>query len=330
VSYPEVRFHRYRKNPALREFFAETSLHAGDFISPIFIKEDGDKPQEVSSMPGVYQHSLNSLLDEVSAVMESGVRAVLLFGIPTHKDATGSSSFDANGIIQKSIRLIKKHFPKMIVIADCCLCEYTSHGHCGIMHNGQLDNDATLEMLQQIALSYAHSGVDIIAPSGRMDHKVGAIRHALERSGFPLVPVMSYAVKYASAFYGPFREAGGAGAVFTGDRKHHQMAPSQRREALREVSQDIGEGADMVIIKPGMPYLDIIRDVRESCQVPIVAYQVSGEYAMLKAGAKAQLYDERIAFHECLLAYKRAGADLIISYYAKEICAYLQEDYRAS
>jgi len=324
MTFPDLRFQRYRQTPALRDFFAEVHLHSRDFIYPIFIKEECDKPEAVLSLPGIYQHSLHSLIDEVAATVDSGINKILLFGIPKHKDPQGSSSFDGNGIIQKAARLIKKHYPNVVVIADCCLCEYTSHGHCGIMENGCLNNDATLGMLKKIAVSYAHSGVDIIAPSGRMDGSVAAIRLALEEAGHPLTPIMSYAIKYASAFYGPFRDAAGAGSVFKGDRKHHQIAPSQRREALRQAMDDIQQGADMLIVKPGMPYLDMIRDVRERCSLPISAYQVSGEYAMLKAAAKAQVFDEKAAFHECLLAYKRAGADTIITYYAKDICQQLQ------
>lgn len=328
MKYPEVRLQRLKRNENLRTLFSEVRLDKKDFIAPLFVKEGTDKPHPISSMPGIMQHSLNSILDEVAEISAAGVSAILLFGIPQHKDSEGSASFHAEGIVQQAIRAIKHKYPAMTLIADCCLCEYTSHGHCGVMEKGGLNNDQTLKVLQKIALSYAAAGIDIIAPSGAMDGMVGAIRKTLDEHNFELLPIMSYAVKYASCFYGPFREAAGAGEVFTGNRKHHQMQPTQRREAMREVQLDIAEGADIVMVKPGMPYLDIIRDVREHFNVPVAAYQVSGEYAMLKAGAKAQLFDELCAFHECFISYKRAGTDLIISYYAKEMANYLNSTAR--
>ncbi len=325
MKFPEVRMQRLKKNDNFRSLFAEVRLDSNDFVAPLFVKEGINQPEAISTMPDIFRHSLHSILDEVGEIAASGITAILLFGIPKNKDNEGSASYDSEGIIQKAIRLIKRDFPAMTIIADCCLCDYTTHGHCGIMEQGCLKNDQTLKILQKIALSYAEAGVDIIAPSGSMDGMVGAIRKALDERGYDLLPIMSYAIKYASCFYGPFREAGGIG-ILNGNRRHHQMQPSQRREAVREVQLDIAEGADIVMVKPGMPYLDIIRDIREQFSLPIATYQVSGEYAMLKVGAKAQLFDELSAFHESFIGYKRAGADIIISYYAKEMANFLNKN----
>lgn len=323
MSYPNLRMLRYRKTPQLRKMLEETRLSKSDFIYPIFIHEGLHEKQSIEKMPGIYQQSLSSLLSEIERVSNIGIESVILFGIPNEKDEKGSSAYQSNGIIQKSITEIKKAFPHLIVIADCCLCEYTSHGHCGIMKKGILDNDQTLLLLQKTALSYAESGVDIIAPSGMMDGMVQAIRHSLDEKGFTMIPIMSYAAKFASQFYGPFREAGGAQDNFVGDRKHHQIQPGQKREALREALLDVEESADYLMVKPGLPYLDIIQTLREKTLLPIVAYQVSGEYSMLKCAAAQGLIDEEEAFKESLICIKRAGADLIITYYADKIVGLL-------
>lgn len=314
--YPSQRLQRLRKTPALRALVAETKLSADDFIMPIFIHEDLHDARPIHALPGMYQHSLETLSDEVKRIQSVGIKAVILFGIPTHKTPNAEESYNPNGIVQKAITQIKTQFPNCVVIADCCLCEYTANGHCFIMPNGQPDNDATLTVLQKIAVSYAKAGADIIAPSGMMDGMVYAIRSALDQHGYPLTAIMSYAVKYASAFYGPFREAAGSSNVFVGDRKHHQMNPAQRNEAFREAEQDIQEGADMLMVKPASVYMDIIRDIRNTSHLPLAAYHVSGEYAALKAAAKAGVLEEFSAFEEVFLGLKRAGADLIISYFA--------------
>lgn len=319
MSYPDLRMLRYRRTPQIRKLLAETRLNKSDFIYPIFVNEDLKEKKIIAKMPGIFQHCPSTLLREVERVADLGVEAVILFGIPKEKDEVGSSAYDHNGIIQKSISQIKRAFPEMVVIADCCLCEYTSHGHCGIMEGGHLDNDKTLSLLQKMALSYAESGVDIIAPSGMMDGMVQAIRHSLDRNNYTMIPIMSYAVKFASQFYGPFREAGGSADSFLGDRKHHQIQPSQKREALREAFLDIEESADYLMVKPGLPYLDIVHTLREKTLLPIVVYQVSGEYSILKFAASNGLVNEKEAFKESLTCLKRAGADLIISYYADKI-----------
>lgn len=318
MAFPCTRMQRLRANPTIRRMLSEVKLSKTDFIAPLFIKEGINHPIAIKSMQGVFQHSLNSLTEEAEKIAKSGIPAVLLFGIPAAKDGNGSGADDRNGIVQSAIKILKKEFPHLMVIADCCLCEYTDHGHCGIMENGGLDNDKTLKRLQSIALSYADCGADVIAPSGMMDGMVGAIREVLEAERFPMVSILSYAIKYASGFYGPFREAGGALDVFKGDRKHHQMQPTQFREGMREVELDIGEGADMLMVKPAGFYLDIIRQVSDRFHLPVVAYQVSGEYAMLKAGAAAGAFDESEAFYEAFASMKRAGANLIISYEAVE------------
>lgn len=319
MSYPDLRMLRYRQNPQIRNMLAETRLNKSDFIYPIFIHEGLKEKKVIEKMPGIFQHSPSSLLEEVERVANLGVGSVILFGIPTKKDELGSGAYASDGVIQKAISAIKKAFPQMVVIADCCVCEYTSHGHCGIMKDGCLDNDKTLFLLEKIALSYADRGVDIIAPSGMIDGMIQAIRRALDQKNYTMIPLMSYAAKYASQFYGPFREAGGAQDSFTGDRKHHQMQPSQKREALREALLDVDESADYLMVKPGLPYLDILQTLREKTLLPIVVYQVSGEYAMLKCAASNGLIDEHEAFKETLTCLKRAGADLIITYYADKI-----------
>lgn len=319
--YPSVRLQRLKRTPSLRAMVSENKLSPTDFIMPIFVHEGLTEKRPIAALPGIFQHSLQTVLEEVKRIRNVGIKAVILFGIPNKKSDQAEESYNPNGIVQKAIRLIKDNDPDCVVIADCCLCEYTEHGHCFVMPNGQPDNDATLSVLQKIAISYAKAGADIIAPSGMMDGMIQAIRTALDENGFKMVSTMSYSVKYASAFYGPFREAAGSQDVFKGDRKHHQMNPSQRREAFLELEQDVAEGADILMVKPASIYMDIIRDLRESTSLPIAAYHVSGEYAALKAAAKAGVLNEQQAFEEVFLGLKRAGADLIISYFAVD---YLQ------
>lgn len=319
MTFPTVRLLRNRQTKELRNILAETALHKSDLIMPFFINETLQEKKAVEKMPGICQHSFSSLLPEVERIVNLGLSSVILFGIPEEKDPHGNVAFHSHGVIQKAIQEIKKHFPHLIVIADCCLCEYTSGGHCGIMEEGKLNNDATLASLQKVALSYAESGVDIIAPSGMMDGMVQAIRAGLDAHHHEMVPIMSYAVKYASQFYGPFRDAAGSSGDATVDRKVHQLDPRQSREAVREALLDVEEGADYLMVKPALPYLDMIYQVKTRTLLPVVAYQVSGEYAMLKLAAKQGLFQEWEVFYETLIGIKRAGADLIISYYADEI-----------
>ena len=312
------RYHRLRKTPALRDLLQETRVTENDLIMPIFVHEGISDKQEIESLPGVFQHSLKSLEIEIEEIKETGLKAVILFGIPNEKDGAGKEAYNPKGIIQKAISKIKAKAPDLFVIADCCLCEYTDHGHCGVMSEKGLHNDETLTLLQKTAVSYANAGVDCVAPSGMMDGMVTAIRTALDDAKFPMVSVMSYAVKYASAFYGPFRDAAGSSDCFHGDRKHHQMNPAQRQEAFLEAQQDLKEGADFLMVKPASHYADIIRDLKNTTHVPLVAYHVSGEYAMLKAAAEKHIVNEKEAFEEHFISLKRAGVDLIITYYAKD------------
>lgn len=324
MTFPTIRMQRYRQTPHFREIIAETILTKSNLIFPIFIHEGLNQKKAINLMPGFYQHSLKTLHAEVERISRLGIRSVILFGIPNHKDEMGSSVFEPKGIVQSAIQLIKKSFPQIVVIADCCLCEYTSHGHCGILKNQRIDNDETLKILEKTALSYAASGADIIAPSGMMDGMIQAIRNTLDKHHFEMISVMSYAVKYASQFYGPFREAGGSIHNFKGDRKTHQLPPTQKNEALREALLDVEEGADFLIVKPALSYLDIIKTIKEETKLPVVAYNTSGEFAMIKAAfSQGMLADEQEAFRETLISMKRAGADLIISYYADEIAKYI-------
>jgi len=323
MSFPQMRMLRNRQNPQTRAFLKETDLTKSNLIFPIFINETLKTKKAVEKMPGIYQQSPSSLLSEVERIVKLGLNSVILFGIPLEKDPKGSSAYQPDGVIQKSIAEIKKSFPQMIVIADCCLCEYTSNGSCGLMENEKFDNDTTLQALQKVALTYAENGADIIAPSGMIDGMVQAIRRTLDNNGYEMSSIMSYAVKFSSQFYGPFREAAGSVGDQPIDRKHHQLAPASKREALREALLDVNEGADYLMVKPGLPYLDIIQTVREKTLLPIVAYQVSGEYAMLQVAANQGLFDELEAFSESLLCLKRAGADLIITYYADKIAKIL-------
>ena len=317
MSFPHTRFRRLRMNKELRAMMAETTLAAEDLIYPLFVQHGKDIRDEISTMPGNYRFSLDQLVDEVKKARNLGILAVLLFGIPKHKDEVGSEAYDDDGIIQRAIRAIKDSVPDIIVITDVCLCEYTSHGHCGIVVDGEIKNDPTLDLLAQTATSHARAGADMVAPSDMKDGRVAVIRKALEDEGFRNTPIMSYAAKYASAFYGPFREAVDSAPSF-GDRRTHQMPPSNAREALLETALDIEEGADIVMVKPALPYLDIIRRVRDRFDVPICAYSVSGEYSLITAAAQLGWIDRDAVMMETLLSIKRAGADLIITYFAPD------------
>jgi porphobilinogen synthase len=322
--FPGLRLRRLRQTQALRTVFQETRLDVTDLICPLFVVEGNNIKQEIDSMPGIFRYSVDMLPEEVEEIAGLDLPGVILFGIPAQKDELGSGAYHSEGIVQRAVKSIKKAVPDLLAITDVCLCEYTSHGHCGVIVEGCVDNDKTLELLSKIAVSHARAGADIVAPSDMMDGRVGAIRRSLDESGFPLVPIMSYAAKYASAFYGPFREAAECTPEF-GDRRSYQMNPANRREALREVEQDIAEGADIVMVKPALPYLDIIRDIRDTFNYPLAAYNVSGEFAMVKAAAANGWIDERQVVLETLGAIKRAGADIIISYHAREAAGWLSE-----
>jgi porphobilinogen synthase len=302
----------------------ETTLAPDDLIYPMFVVHGQKVRREITSMPGIYQLSVDQAVAEARGVADLGIPSIVLFGIPAAKDALGSENFSDQGIVQQAIRAIKEATPDLIAIADVCMCEYTDHGHCGIVENEEILNDATLEILGKASVSYARAGADVVAPSGMMDGMVGAIRSALDADGFADVSILSYAIKYASAFYGPFREAA-EGAPQFGDRKTHQMDPANAREALRELWLDVEEGADMVMVKPALPYLDVIRRVRDACQLPVVAYNVSGEYAMIKAAAANGWLDERAVVLELLTGIKRAGADLIFTYHAMDAARWLRD-----
>ncbi|HBN5047646.1 TPA: porphobilinogen synthase [Listeria innocua] len=318
------RHRRLRKTKTMRDLVRETVLHTDDLIYPIFVKDGTEPKTEVVSMPGVFQFPLHELEAEMNAVASLGIKAVILFGIPAEKDAVGTQAYHDHGIIQEATRLIKSKFPEIIVVADTCLCEFTDHGHCGVIENGQILNDESLELLKQTAVSQAAAGADIIAPSNMMDGFVQVIREGLDEAGFYDIPIMSYAVKYASAFYGPFRDAAGSAPQF-GDRKSYQMDPANREEALREAQSDEQEGADFLIVKPSLSYLDIMRDVKNHTNLPVVAYNVSGEYAMVKAAAQNGWIDEDRIVLEMLTSMKRAGATLIITYFAKDVATYLNK-----
>ncbi|EKQ53269.1 MULTISPECIES: porphobilinogen synthase [unclassified Clostridium] len=317
------RGRRLRVNSAVRDMVRETTLSSKDFIYPIFVVEGENIKNEISSLPGVYHYSIDKLHEVIKEVQEADISGVLLFGIPNHKDECGSESYNDNGIVQQAIREIKKIDRNILVITDVCMCEYTSHGHCGIIHDEYVDNDETLEYLDKIAVSHAKAGADIIAPSDMMDGRIGSIRNALDENGFKNISIMSYSAKYCSAFYGPFRDAANSTPQF-GDRKTYQMDPGNRMEAIRETQMDIEEGADFIMVKPALSYLDIIRDCRENFNLPLVAYNVSGEYAMIKAAGKLGLIDEERVMMETLTSIKRAGADIIITYHALEAAKILK------
>jgi porphobilinogen synthase len=317
MGFPLTRMRRLRRTKTLRSLVRETRLSPECLIAPLFIVEGTGISQPISSMPGQFRYSADIAATESAALFDAGIPAVLLFGIPGKKDEVGSSAWDDDGVVQNAIRHIKKRAPDMVVITDVCLCEYTSHGHCGKLRGDRVDNDATLPLLADMALSHARAGADIVAPSDMMDGRVAAIRRRLDAEGLEETAILSYAVKYASAFYGPFREAAGSAPSF-GDRKSYQMDPANGREAMREAQLDIEEGADMVMVKPALAYLDIIARLRQTADVPIAAYNVSGEYAMLTAAADKGLIDRDAAMLELLVAMKRAGADCIITYFAAD------------
>ncbi|EPR31075.1 delta-aminolevulinic acid dehydratase [Alkalidesulfovibrio alkalitolerans DSM 16529] len=314
------RGRRLRMSPQVRRLVAETELRPQDLIQPWFVFEtdDADYKKAIGSMPGQYQLSIPQLLRQAEGAVKNGLAACILFGIPKEKDPKGSQAYAENGIVQDAVRALKREFPELCVITDVCLCEYTSHGHCGLVDGERIENDPTLALLAQTALSHARAGADMVAPSDMMDGRVAAIRTALDAEGFTDLPLMSYAVKYASAFYGPFREAAEGTPKF-GDRKTHQMDPANRREALREAEADLAEGADILMVKPAGPYLDVIRDLREAFDAPLAAYQVSGEYALIKAAAERGWVDGRAVALESLTGIKRAGASLILTYFAEEL-----------
>ncbi|MCM3785809.1 porphobilinogen synthase [Neobacillus mesonae] len=332
MGFPIVRHRRLRQSAAIRSMVRETHLNVSDFIQPIYVTYVSGVKQEISSMPGVYRFSLDTLKEEVQEIAELGIPAVLLFGIPDTKDAVGSSAYAENGIVQEATRLIKSWYPDLLVVADTCLCEFTDHGHCGMIHTHERDghvcvdvlNDESLELLVKTAVSQAKAGADIIAPSNMMDGFVGAIRAGLDEAGFTHIPIMSYSVKYASGFYGPFREAADSAPQY-GDRKAYQMDPANVREALREAETDVLEGADMLMVKPSLSYLDVMRTIKDQFDLPLVAYNVSGEYAMVKAAAINGWIDEEKVAMEILLSMKRAGADMIITYYGKDAARWLSE-----
>lgn len=317
------RARRIRGKEVFRRMVRETSLSVNDLIYPMFSAFGHGIKKEVSSMPGIYQQSIEHIVAEAKEVYDLGIPAVILFGIPEAKDAVGSDAYAEHGIIQETIRAIKREVPELAVITDVCLCEYTDHGHCGIIKNGDVDNDSTVELLAREAVSHAQAGADMVAPSDMMDGRVGAIRAALDDNGFGHIPVMSYAVKYASGYYGPFRDAAESTPQF-GDRRSYQMDPANRLEALREAAQDIDEGADIIMVKPGLPYLDIVRDLRNEYAMPLAVYNVSGEYSMVKAAARNGWIDEQRVVMETMLGFKRAGADLIITYHAKDVARWLR------
>ncbi len=314
------RGRRLRRTAAIRDLVRETEVTPKDLIMPYFVvdTDDADFKHPIASMPGQFQLSLPQLERKVASAVATGLRALILFGIPKTKDESGSQGYADNGIVQRAVRAIKERFPALVVITDVCLCEYTSHGHCGLIDDGYVQNDPTLELLAETALSHARAGADMVAPSDMMDGRVAAIRQVLDESGFPELPIMSYAVKYASAFYGPFREAADSAPKF-GDRKSYQMDPANEREAMREALADASEGADILMVKPALPYLDIVSMVRRTFDTPVAAYQVSGEYSMIKAAAELGWIDEKKVVMETLTSIKRAGADLILSYFTEDV-----------
>jgi porphobilinogen synthase len=324
MVFPEYRPRRLRKNSSFRALIQETHLVASQFVYPLFVMPGKKKREEISSMPGVFRITVDLLESEARECLELGIRSVILFGLPEHKDGVGSGAHLKNGIIQTAIRELKKKVPEIVVITDVCLCEYTDHGHCGCIINDDVDNDATLEILARTALSHAQAGADMVAPSDMMDGRVAEIRAILDENNFESVPIMSYAVKYASAFYGPFRDAADCTPQF-GDRRSYQMDPANSREALREATLDVDEGADILMVKPAVAYLDIISRLRDEFDLPLAAYHVSGEYAMIKAAAERGWIDGDRVMEETLLSIKRAGADIIITYFAKDMARILQQ-----
>jgi porphobilinogen synthase len=327
MSLPDLihRPRRLRKNPAIRSLVRETSISPSDFIYPVFVDETITEAVPVKSMPGVSRIPLSDVGKITREAASLGIPGIILFGIPAEKNATGSGAWDADGIVQRAIREAKNSSPESYVIADTCFCEYTDHGHCGVLDGDEVDNDATLANLQKEAVSYAEAGIDMVAPSGMMDGMIAAIRTGLDSAGFKDLPIMSYAVKYASAYFGPFRDAADSTPSF-GDRASYQMDPANSREALREAMLDIEEGADILMVKPGLAYMDIIRSVKDATDLPMAVYNVSGEYAMVKAAAEKGWIDEKRLVLETMLSFKRAGADLILSYHALDVARWLNDD----
>ncbi|MBW2558576.1 MAG: porphobilinogen synthase [Deltaproteobacteria bacterium] len=323
MSFPDYRPRRLRKNENFRRMIRETDLSVDDLVCPLFVTHGSGVKNPISSMPGNFQMSIDNLVEEVKKIKGMGIPAIMLFGIPETKDEEGSGAWDENGIIQQAVREIKDEVADIIVITDVCFCEYTSHGHCGVLNGSEVDNDATLELLARTALSHVRAGSDMVAPSGMMDGQVLAIRDTLDEAGFGDFPIMAYSAKYASCFYGPFRDAA-EGAPQFGDRRSYQMDPPNSREAIREIALDIEEGADIIIVKPALPYLDIIRMARDEFDLPIAAYNVSGEFAMIKAADKLGWLDGKKAMMESLVSIKRAGADIIITYFAQEAAELLK------
>jgi porphobilinogen synthase len=328
MPFPVTRLRRLRRTGALRGLVRETRLDAGDLILPLFVTHGGDRREPIAAMPGVERLTIEHAVAEAGEAAALGIPAVMLFGIPAEKDEEGSGAWDDEGVVQLAIRAIKQACPGLLVIPDLCLCEYTSHGHCGVLRERagapEVDNDATLALLARTAVSHARAGADLIAPSDMMDGRVGAIRAELDDAGFADLPILAYSAKFASAFYGPFREAAGSTPA-SGDRRGYQMDPANGEEALREVLLDVEEGADLVMVKPALPYLDVIRRVKDATRMPVVAYNVSGEYAMVKAAAAAGCLDERAAVLEALTSIRRAGADAVITYHAKDAARWLSE-----
>lgn len=318
------RMRRLRSSKAVRNLVRETRLHTEQLVYPIFVMEGGQIKSPVESMPGIYQYSIDMLKEECERIKASGVRNLLIFGIPAHKDSVGSGAYDENGITQRAIRYLKQEYPEFLIIADVCLCEYTSHGHCGLVDGCHILNDETLPLLVKMSVSLARAGADIIAPSDMMDGRVAAIRAGLDEAGFTDTPIMSYSAKYASAYYGPFREAAHSAPSF-GDRKTYQMDPANGREALREMEADIEEGADILMVKPGLAYLDVLKEASQRFDYPMAAYNVSGEYSLVKAAAANGWIDEKRIVMENMLAMKRAGADIIITYHALDVARWIQE-----
>jgi porphobilinogen synthase len=325
MPFPTTRLRRLRATAPLRALVRETQLSASDLVLPLFVEAGLTGRTPIEAMPGVDRLSISQAVHEAGAAHQLGIPAVLLFGIPAHKDAEGTGAYDDEGIIQLASRAIKEAHPDLLVLTDVCLCEYTDHGHCGLLtQTGAVDNDPSVELIARTAVSHARAGADAVAPSDMMDGRVGAIRAALDEEGFTDTPIIAYSAKYASAFYGPFREAAGSTPAF-GDRRGYQMDPANADEAVREALQDVEEGADVVMVKPALPYLDIVRTVKESSRMPVAAYNVSGEYAMVKVAAAAGLLDERAAVLEALTAIRRAGADIVITYHAKDAAKWLQQ-----
>ncbi|MDX6677418.1 MAG: porphobilinogen synthase [Solirubrobacteraceae bacterium] len=325
MPFPATRLRRLRSTPVLRDLVRETRLHASDLVLPLFVQDAPVSPREpVASLPGVERLSISAAVEDAGLAHALGLPAVLLFGIPGRKDAAGTGAYDDDGIVQLATRAIKDAQPELLVMTDVCLCEYTDHGHCGLLGpDGIVENDSSVELLARTAVSHARAGADVVAPSDMMDGRVGAIRAALDDEGFGDVPIVAYSAKFASAFYGPFREAAGSTPAF-GDRRAYQMDPANGDEAVREALLDVGEGADVVMVKPALAYLDVIRRVKDATRMPVAAYNVSGEYAMVKAGAAAGAFDERTVVLEMLTSIRRAGADIIISYHAKDAALWLQ------